>query len=64
MPKGKNEGDMDGTELSRWVKLSDKERVNDKYNFEGPVAEIEVTPSCARRCSTARKLPMTTVWKS
>lgn len=34
MPKGKTEGDMDGTELSRWVTLSDKERQNDKYNFE------------------------------
>lgn len=49
MPKGKNEGDMDGTELSRWVKLSDKERVNDKYNFEGPVAEIEVTPELRQK---------------
>lgn len=43
MPKGKSEGDMDGTELSRWVKLSDRERENDKYNFEGPVEEIVVT---------------------
>lgn len=43
MPKGKTEGDMDGTELSRWVKLSDKERQNDKYNFDGPVDEITVT---------------------
>lgn len=43
MPKGKTEGDMDGTELSRWVTLSDKERQNDKYNFEGPVEEITVT---------------------
>lgn len=43
MPKGKTEGDLEGTELSRWVTLSDKERENDKYNFEGPVEEIEVT---------------------
>ncbi len=43
MPKGKTEGDMDGTELSRWVKLSDKERQNDKYKFTGPVEEIVVT---------------------
>lgn len=43
MPKGKTEGDMDGTELARWVKLSDKERSNDKFNFSGPVEEIEVT---------------------
>ena len=44
MPKGKSESDMDGTELSRWVKLSDKDRMDEKYNFEGPVEEITVTP--------------------
>lgn len=43
MPKGKAEADMDGTELARWVKLSDRERAADKYNFEGPVDEEEVT---------------------
>lgn len=43
MPKGKDEGNMDGTELSRWVKLSDKERLEDKYKFDGPVEEITVT---------------------
>ena len=44
MPKGMSESDMDGTELSRWVKLSDKDRMDEKYNFEGPVEEITVTP--------------------
>lgn len=43
MPKGKEEGDMIGTELSRWVKLSDKDRAADKFNFKGPVEEIVVT---------------------
>jgi len=43
MPKGKNESDMDGTELSRWVKLSDKERADKKFDFKGPVEEITVT---------------------
>ena len=43
MPKGKTEGDMDGTELSRWVHLSDKDHQNEKYEFTGPVEEIEVT---------------------
>lgn len=43
MPKGKDEADMDGTELARWVKLTNKERQNDKYEFEGPVEEIVVT---------------------
>ena len=44
MPKDKLESDMEGTELSRWVKLSDKERENSKYEFDGPVEEIKVTP--------------------
>jgi bleomycin hydrolase len=43
MPKGKEEGDMSGTELARWVTLSDKERQNSKYEFKGPVPEITVT---------------------
>ncbi len=43
MPKGKTEGDMNGTELSRWVHLSDKDRQNEKYDFKGPVEEITVT---------------------
>lgn len=43
IPKGKDENDMDGTELSRWVHLSDKDRQNEKYAFSGPVEEIAVT---------------------
>ncbi len=43
MPKGKTEGDMNGTELARWTTLSDKERQNDKYGFNGPVPEEEIT---------------------
>lgn len=43
MPKGKDEGDMTGTELARWVKLSDKDRQSEKFNFKGPVEEIAVT---------------------
>ncbi len=43
MPKGKDEGNLEGTELSRWVKLSDKDRVNEKYDFKAPVEEIDVT---------------------
>lgn len=43
MPKGKNETDLEGTELSRWVKLTEAEKANDKYEFEGPVPEITVT---------------------
>jgi len=43
MPKGKDEQDLEGTELSRWVHLSDKDRRKEKYAFTGPVEEIEVT---------------------
>lgn len=43
MPKAKTEADMTGTELSRWVTLSDADRAKEQYNFTGPVDEIEVT---------------------
>lgn len=49
MPKGKSEGDMTGTELSRWVKLSDSERAKDKYKFDGPVEEETVTQESRQR---------------
>lgn len=44
MPKGKNQDDLEGTELSRWVQLSDADREKEKYAIKGPVEEIEVTP--------------------
>lgn len=44
MPKEKDKKDMDGTELSRWVQLSDNDRKEEMYDIKGPVAEIEVTP--------------------
>lgn len=44
MPKEKDKKDMEGTELSRWVQLSDKDRQEEMYDIKGPVAEIEVTP--------------------
>ena len=44
MPKGKQDSDLEGTELARLVKLSDKDRENERYSFSGPVEEIEVTP--------------------
>ena len=42
MPKAKDES-LEGTELSRWVHLSDKDREKERYSFDGPVEEIEVT---------------------
>lgn len=43
MPKERTAADMEGTELSRWVKLSDKERSAKQFDIHGPVEEIEVT---------------------
>lgn len=43
MPREKDEKDLEGTELSRWVKLSAADKDKDRYNFDGPVPEIEVT---------------------
>ncbi|MDE6207566.1 MAG: C1 family peptidase, partial [Muribaculaceae bacterium] len=44
MPVAKDDKDMEGTELARWVKLSDKDRAKERYSFDGPVEEITVTP--------------------
>ena len=43
MPKKKTAADLEGTELARWVKLSDKEREDEQNDITGPVDEIEVT---------------------
>lgn len=43
MPKAKAKEDMSDTELARWVKLSDKDRDAQQYEFTGPVPEIDVT---------------------
>ncbi len=43
LPAERDSRDMTGTELARWVKLSDKERSGDRYAFTGPVAEMDVT---------------------
>lgn len=44
LPKEKTASDLEGTELSRWVKLSDKDREAERYKIDGPVEEIDVTP--------------------
>ena len=43
LPKAKSTDAMDGTELARWVKLSDKDREESLYDIKGPVEEMEVT---------------------
>ncbi len=55
MPKGKDSGDMDGTELSRWTKLSDEDRENSKYDFDGPVEEMEITQEERQRMFDAQE---------
>lgn len=43
MPAEKDGSDLEGTELARWVKLSDRERQNSRFNFNGPVEEMVIT---------------------
>lgn len=43
IPAEKSEANLEGSELSRWVALTPAERLRDRYNFNGPVQEIEVT---------------------
>lgn len=43
MPKPVDEGSLEGTELSRWVTLSDKERRLKRFDINGPVDEMEIT---------------------
>ncbi len=42
-PEPKNEETLEGTELARWVKLSDRERANATFDIKGPVKEKNVT---------------------
>lgn len=43
IPAEVNTDDMEGTELSRWVQLSDKDREEERFDISGPVEEITVT---------------------
>lgn len=43
LPAQKGEKDMTDTELSRWVKLSDKDRQDARFDIKGPVMEEDVT---------------------
>jgi len=42
MPKDVDQGSMEGTELARWVKLSDKDRQSKRFDVNGPVEEMVV----------------------
>ena len=43
LPETKDGKDLEGTELSRWVQLSDKDRENETFKIKGPVKERKVT---------------------
>lgn len=43
LPEPVNETNLEGTELSRWVQLSDKDREDKTYKIKGPVKERKVT---------------------
>ena len=43
LPEKKTGDDLEGTELSRWVQLSDKDREDATYKIKGPVKERNVT---------------------
>jgi bleomycin hydrolase len=43
IPVEKGSKDLTGTELARWVQLSDKDRRDERYDIKGPVDEITVT---------------------
>lgn len=49
LPAEKTEADMDGTELARWVKLSDADREKEKSKVKGPVKEREITQADRQR---------------
>ena len=43
LPEPKTGADLEGTELSRWVQLSDKDKEDATYKIKGPVKERTVT---------------------
>lgn len=51
LPVKKTESDLNGTELSRWVTLSDADREKEAYKFTGPsdLVEVKVTPEERQR---------------
>lgn len=49
LPAPKNEADLEGTELSRWVKLSAADKEKELYDIKGPVKEKEVTQESRQR---------------
>ena len=49
LPEDKDQKDMTDTELSRWVKLSDKDRESSRFDIKGPVKEKTVTQEARQK---------------
>lgn len=43
LPAEKTEADMTNSELSKWTKMSDKDRQAERFKINGPTKEVEVT---------------------
>lgn len=55
LPVEKNAETLEGTELARWTKLSDKDREKENNKIKGPVKEIEVTQELRQEWFDAHK---------
>lgn len=49
LPEDKGEEDMEGSELARWVQLSDADREKEKSKIKGPVKERVITQESRQR---------------
>ena len=49
LPEEKGEEDMEGSELARWVQLSDADREKEKSKIKGPVKERVITQESRQR---------------
>ena len=49
LPEAKTEADMEGSELARWVQLSDSDREKEKAKVKGPVKERKITQEDRQR---------------
>lgn len=63
LPDDKDTKDMTDTELSRWVKLSDKDRADAKFDIKGPTSRRRLCrKSLGRRLSIISRPPTIMAW--
>lgn len=55
LPVEKSAETLEGTELARWTKLSDKDRENEQNKIKGPAEEIKVTQELRQEWFDAHK---------